>query len=203
VGDNVKIKQIHGQSTITNFFQKLPLEYQTIHRPISHSILRQTHITDYFGREAQEQRRLRAKNAYLLHYNSTIKRFRVEYYREHPNDVFLGSRGGFCYYRTEFSHYFVIEPATRQKVGELELDDDYFLQHLWVSEPHRRRGIGTNMVRFANHVKPITVCIDTSYNSRYRLTNEGVALIRACQAKGILQDEQLFDEPMQSPDYGF
>ena len=199
----MKIKQIHGQPPITNFFQRLPPECQTSSRIVRPTVLRQTRITDFFSREAQEQRRLRAQKAYRLHYNSTIKRFRVEYYREHPNDIFLGSRGGFCYYHTAFSHYFVIEAITRQKVGELELDDDYCLQHLWVSEFHRRRGIGTNIVRFANHIKPITVCINTSYNSRYRLTNEGAALIRACQAKGILQDEQLFDEPMQSPEYSF
>lgn len=186
------------------FFKRLPDECQFL-RPIRSPSLRQTKITDFFVRNAQNQRRQQRAKDYKHHYNITVGHFRKAYAQKHPNDIFLKSRKDLCYYHTDFYRYFAIDPINNRTIAELELDDGYILQHVHVLESYRRQGIGLWLVRLANQTTEgrFLACSNVSYNSRYRLTTEGAALISACQAKKIILPEQIFGEPMQSPDYGY
>lgn len=196
--------KLSKQTRIHDFFKRLPDECQFL-RPSRSLSLRQTKITDFFGRSAENRRRQQKRKDYKHRYNTSIGHFRKAYAQKNSNDIFLKSRKGLCYYRTDFYHYFVIDPIKRRAVAELELDDEYVLQHVHVSENYRRQGIGLWLVKLANQATEgrLLVCSNISYNSRYRLTTEGAALISACQAKKIILPEQVFDEPMQSPDYGY
>ena len=56
----------------------------------------------------------------------------------------------------------------------------------------QHQGIGTQLIRFINsHAQQFHVCAGIEHNSRYRLTQEGAAIIQSYQRKGILDDERV------------
>lgn len=72
------------------------------------------------------------------------------------------------------------------------IDSDSALTHVSVDSLFQKQGIGTQLIRFINkHAPQFHVYAGVEHNSRYRLTQEGAALIQSCQRKGILDEEQV------------
>ena len=85
----------------------------------------------------------------------------------------------------------VIVPAGTS-VATATIDDDSALENIAVEAGFRRQGVGKHLIHFINkHDKQFHVYAGTEHNSRYRLTQEGAALIRACQREGVLDDEDV------------
>ena len=117
------------------------------------------------------------------------------------------TKNGYCYCASsDFSEYAVytthdhvmrfhdqdIFIARGARVAEAKTDSDSALEHISVNERFRRQGIGKNLIRFINkHDQQFHVYAGVEHNSRYRLTEEGAALIRACEDSGILNEEQV------------
>jgi histone acetyltransferase (RNA polymerase elongator complex component) len=186
------------QSKITAFFQPLPHEFKP---PIPPRIIRtrQSLITEFFGPEAEQKRKLAAKKAYRERYN-LVRKFKKNFHLQHAYQQMLGSINLLCYCRNEYFFY-VIDPATNSTIAELQMDSDHWLEHIHVETSYQRRGIGTNLIKFANHFalqeggnNGIAICVGVDINTRYRLSTEGAALINDCIKKGILQEEQTFHE---------
>lgn len=77
-------------------------------------------------------------------------------------------------------------------VATAMVDSDSALEHVSVENLFRRQGIGKNLIRFINkHDTQFHVFGGVEHNSRYRLTEEGAALIQSCQRAGILDEEQV------------
>jgi hypothetical protein len=190
------------QTKLTSFFQTLP---QPQPRPPRAPIIRQTVITDFYGPQAERRRRLAAAKAYRDRY-SRVRKFSKNFHQQYPYQQFMGSINCICYCRNEYMFY-AVDPTINSTIAELEIDSDHWLERVWVDGGHQRRGIGTNLVRFANQFAlheggqeyGITVCTSLSENSRYRLTGEGAALVNSCIRRGILRDEQTFDDGPPSP----
>jgi GNAT superfamily N-acetyltransferase len=80
-----------------------------------------------------------------------LKAFREQYQRMNPKQFYLGRKDKFCYYRDEeFYEYHAYDPQTGRKIGELTLDDEHFLTGIYVDAAYQRKGIGTNLLNFAN-----------------------------------------------------
>jgi len=117
------------------------------------------------------------------------------------------TRNGYCYCASgNFSEYTVYTTHDRvmrikdqnifipsgSLVAEAKIDSDSALEHISVDERFRRQGIGKNLIRFiSKHDMQFHVYAGVEHNSRYRLTEEGAALVHACQHFGILEDEQV------------
>jgi GNAT superfamily N-acetyltransferase len=89
-------------------------------------------------------------------------------------------------------------------VASAEVDDGSALINIEVHKDFRRKGIGTRLIKFMNKVcEQFHVYIDKSHNSRYRLTEEGAALIYHCEKKeGILDHTQIIESTVPpSPSY--
>ncbi len=87
------------------------------------------------------------------------------------------------------------------KIANATIDSDSGLEHIYVEAAFRRQGIGKQLIRFINKCAPqLHIFAGTEHNSRYRLTNEGAALIQACERDGILKHEQVnIDQVPPSP----
>jgi hypothetical protein len=80
------------------------------------------------------------------------------------------------------------------------VDSNSALTHIHVGENFRRQGNGKQLIRFINkHDTQFHVFAGVEYNSRYRLTEEGAALICTCQRAGILADDQVILDVPSSP----
>lgn len=78
------------------------------------------------------------------------------------------------------------------KIASATVDDDSTLESIFVAKKFRRQGIGKNLIHFIKKCDTqFHVYAGTEHNSRYRLTEEGAALIHACQCDGILEDSQV------------
>lgn len=78
------------------------------------------------------------------------------------------------------------------RVATAKIDNDSALEHIAVEPLFRRQGIGITLMKFIKQCDPQLYAYGgVEYNSRYRLTNEGAALINACIQKGILKDEEI------------
>jgi len=77
-------------------------------------------------------------------------------------------------------------------VARAIVDSNSSLEHISVEPLFQRQGIGKNLIRFINkHDTQFHVYAGIENNSRYRLTQEGAALIRSCEEAGILDEEQV------------
>ncbi len=189
---------MYRQPSITEFFK------QEAQKPVAKKpkVLKQTSILDFYSAEAIRRRQLAAKKAARQRYN-TVRRYRHKFHREHPYWQMIESHKFFCYCRNEL-YFFVVDPQIDNVIAELDLDEDYWLEHIHVEAAYQRRGIGMHLIQVANKYtytqgsKGINVCVGVGENSRYRLTNEGAALITACRNKNILNEEQIFYESIPS-----
>lgn len=137
-----------------------------------------------------------------------LKAFREQHERSNPKQVYLGRKGKFCYYRDEeFYEYKTYDPQTGRKAGELSLDDEHFLTGIYVEAGYQRQGIGTNLMNFANITNMsakgsrLIIAVGQEYNSRYRLTDQAMALAQSCVQKGILDHDQLIGVSISSLDF--
>lgn len=118
----------------------------------------------------------------------------------------LGSNNCLCYCRNEYLFY-VVDPMMNTTIAELEIDSDYWLEHIHVDAKYQKKGIGSKLIEYANKFAlreggleyGIAICVSTGVNTRYRLTDEGVALINSCIRKKILLEDQVFNSVPQSP----
>ncbi len=77
-------------------------------------------------------------------------------------------------------------------IATASIDSDSALTHVSVDLLFQKQGIGTQLIRFINKCAPqFHVYAGIEHNSRYRLTQEGAALIQSCQRKSILDEEQV------------
>jgi hypothetical protein len=85
-----------------------------------------------------------------------------------------------------------MEVPAGYKVASATVDNDSALTHIQVVEQFRRQKIGSELVRFIkNCCKQFTVFGGTEHNSRYRLTEQGAALVTYCVANKILASTQV------------
>lgn len=132
----------------------------------------------------------------------------------HRYDSAITHRGYFFCASSNFTEYHVYTTAdqvifvngfkkhvpSNTLVAHAKVDSDSALEHISVDEAFRRQGIGKTLIRFINKCDTqFFVYSGTEHNSRYRLTCEGAALIRACQQKGILSEEQVILGVPESP----
>lgn len=167
---------------------------------------RQYLITDYFKPESVVAT---TSNSSMFPYNRKIdyKKSR-DFLNKYKNacDAIM-TRNGYCFCaKANFSEYSVYTTMDRLMiiggrknrvpqgtcVATAKIDDDSALEHIHVDALFRRQGIGKNLVRFINKCAPQFHAFGgVEHNSRYRLTEEGASLIRACHNAGILNDEQV------------
>ncbi len=101
-------------------------------------------------------------------------------------------------------------------MGELSLDSldkdaqmgEHVLSNISVISAYRLCWIATALINFANITNSsqngtrLVVFGGQSYNSRYRLTFDGMKLIQSCLNKGILDSDQfLGNESLASPEH--
>jgi GNAT superfamily N-acetyltransferase len=85
-----------------------------------------------------------------------------------------------------------IESGTQ--IATATIDSDSSLTFIEVRKEFRRRGIGTNLIRFINECAPQFHCFGGSeHNSTYRMLADGRSLIISCINKGILKHDQLLE----------
>lgn len=88
-----------------------------------------------------------------------------------------------------------------EKIAEATVDDDDALTFIGIDPRLRRQKIGTQMIRFMKQrCEKFHVFSGQDFNSRYRLTAEGMHLIRYCLKQKILDDEDFIssDTPVPS-----
>lgn len=100
---------------------------------------------------------------------------------------------------TDNGQYKTISVGT--EVGEATVDGNSALTHIEVGADFQREGIGSHLIQFIfKCCRQFQVYVDSSVNSRYRLSHEGAALIASCQRRGILGDLQVIPAtPPASP----
>ena len=145
--------------------------------------------------------------------NQKIETFKCQHNSSHRGEVFILRKGHFLYYRdASFYHYYAYDPTIDRKVGELSLDaydeshdsGEHALSGITVEIPYRRKGIGTTLINIANITNTslngsrLVIFGGQAYNSRYRLTAEGMQLARACIQKGILDHDQFIEASVGS-----
>jgi hypothetical protein len=194
-----------NQPKITQFLK--PLANQQQPPPPRIKRLRQSLINDFFGPEADRRRKLAAKKEYQKRYSS-VRKFNRDFHLHNRYDQMLGSVNCLCYCRNDYLFY-VVDPTTNMTIAELQLDSDHWMEHVHVDSEYQKRSIGSKMVFYANQFclqegtqeHGIAICVGVVFNTRYRLTGEGAALVNSCLRKGILKDEQVFYETPPSPGY--
>ncbi len=162
-------------------------------------------ITDYF--KPLEPTKIKTEKSSFYKPKVDYKKSR-EYLKKHRH-LYNASKtkNGYCYCASsDFTEYAVYTTHDRfvrfrdqeifitrgTRIAEAKTDSDSALEHISVDERFRRQGIGKNLIRFINkHDQQFHVYAGVEYNSRYRLTEEGAALIRACEDSGILNNEQV------------
>lgn len=175
------------QRLITDFFKPKLKKSQTL-------------ITDFFKPEIEKK---------ISHYSVTRDyRQSYRYFKKHKaaSDAIRTHRG-YCYRATgDFNEYnvyttydrFVLSQGKKifvsagTHIATASIDSDSALTHVSVISLFQKQGIGTQLIRFINtHAPQFHVYAGVEHNSRYRLTQEGAALIQSCQKKGILEEEQV------------
>ena len=135
------------------------------------------------------------------------------------HETFLGEKNGFTYYCDYNPHGFYAYDSNspdNKPVGEMELladDDDYpgsyWLSAIEVTKSYRRRGIGTNLVDFANKTLqeraenllfPNAEGFEEESGSLH-LTSDGAELLNYCIKNKIVNQNQVAHPPGH-PDYG-
>ena len=162
-------------------------------------------ITDYFKSVNEPQ----VKTEKLHFYKPATDYKKARHYLNKHRHLYNASttKNGYCYCAssdfTEYAAYTTHDRFIRfrdqeifiargTRVAEAKTDSDSALEHISVDERFRRQGIGKYLIRFINkHDQQFHVYAGVEHNSRYRLTEEGAALIRACENSGILNDEQV------------
>ena len=163
-------------------------------------------ITDYFKYASADHAIKKRKDiAYLPAKDYKLAR---EFFkkRRYLYDA-VATRQGYCFCASanfcEYQVYTVNDRCVKNKnekvfmpagslVASATVDNDSALTHISVETAFRRQGIGKQLIRFINkHDTQFHVYAGVAHNSRYRLTEEGAALIHACQSSGILDDEQV------------
>ena len=162
----------------------------------------QTLITDFFKPQsyvAKKSQHYSVSRDYAQSY---------KYFKKHKSKSdAIRTHRGYCYRATgDFNEYnvyttfdkFVIYQGKKifipagTRIATASIDSDSALTHISVDSLFRKQGIGTQLIRFINtHAPQFHVYAGIEHNSRYRLTQEGAALIQSCQRKGILDDEQV------------
>lgn len=132
----------------------------------------------------------------------------------HSYDAAITHHGYFFCASSNFTEYHVYTTADQvmvlnnskkyipsfTQVAHAKVDSDSALEHISVETAFQRQGIGKALIRFINKCdRQFYIYSGTEHNSRYRLTCEGAALIRACQQKGILSEEQVILGVPESP----
>lgn len=82
-----------------------------------------------------------------------------------------------------------IKPKDLQKIAEIYVSDNQYLEHISVEPPYRGMGIGTHLIHLAiSHLKlHHIVCLQEQKAAQYCLTIEGERLIASCLNKGIVK----------------
>lgn len=154
------------------------------------------------------------KKQYISLYNRRLDYIRPCFYKEkfkNSSDR-LWMPKGYCFVAncnfTEYRVYTRINRCMGNKmlfesgdcIATATVDADSALEHINVEESLQGTGIGTKLIRFINTCdKQFYVYSGIEHNSRYRLTEQGARLIRACQRKGILKDNQILHDVPSSP----
>ena len=186
------------QLKITDFFEHRRKTVTPNHR------LRQTILTDFFRSSAFiKQQKHKRKKRYDKTYYRDVRLFRAQI-EQQDKLTFLTSKGGFIYATSANYSFHAYCAKSHRRVATAEVDDGYYLEHIEVKPDYRRRGIGLQLIRSANIALKgkLVVCGGIDQNSRYRLTNEGAALINACLDKGLLKDDQVIPDLPTSPTCG-
>lgn len=188
------MKAILHQRLITDFFKQAN---SIVNSPVV--VVKKEH--DFKKRLYQHRRNYHQSRAFLNKHR-------------HRYDSAITHRGYFFCASANFTEYHVYTTAdqvifvndlkkhvpSNTLVAHAKVDSDSALEHISVDEAFRRQGIGTALIRFIYKCdKQFYVYSGTEHNSRYRLTCEGAALIRACQQKGILSEEQVILGVPESP----
>lgn len=163
-------------------------------------------ITDYFK---PKNTSAVPQHGRLFPYNPNVdyKQSRAFLQKRKSSCDAIMTRNGYCFCATaNFSDYAVYTTTDRLMIiagkkhlvpkgmciATAKIDNDSALEHIQVSPLFRRQGIGKKLIRFIDQRAPqFHVFAGIEHNSRYRLTDEGVLLIRSCQKAGILSDEQV------------
>ncbi len=147
--------------------------------------------------------------------------FRNSHEQIYSSWYYLGTFNYICYYHdAEFCEYRAYAlRANGLEVGQLSIDDDYYVYGLYVGKEFMRQGIGTTLVRLANKTthqpgQPPRLLVligqqhlhTREHPAEYQLTENGWALIQHCRNIGILQHDQLIgttppNSPVRSPNY--
>jgi GNAT superfamily N-acetyltransferase len=87
-------------------------------------------------------------------------------------------------------------------VAHAKVDEESALEDISVDDKFRRKGIGKALIRFINKLDSQFFVYGGTYcNSRYRLTEEGAALIQACEQSKILKHDQIIEFTVPSSPY--
>lgn len=136
-----------------------------------------------------------------------VIKFLEDHRRHFSSSLYLGYRESICYVQDDECHYQAFNPETKMKVGwvclEEDADDYYLLAGLEVVLEFRRRGIGRQLISYANQritAKNATLMISMGQgSSRYTLSPPGRRLILACEQAGILSRDQFFMGAIPTP----
>lgn len=194
------------QLEITDFFTRVPKQFpKPLKRPkkgLQQATIPQLFDPQYVARQKAKRRKAHRRIQQKL-YRWTILSFRQHYEKEHEGYTFMCSRNGLCYYRQNFEWFFVVDPETGSKVCELELDDNYWLTRVETKPHFQKKGIASWLMRCANKVTEgrVLISMGKEFNSRYRLTEEGMKLVVSCLRRDIIKEEQLSQESLPSPAY--
>ena len=176
-----------AQRLITDFFKPKNKKSQKL-------------ITDFFKSSPEKK---------MSHYSAVrdyAKSYR--YFKKFkPTSDAIRTYYGYCYRATgDFSEYNVYTTFDKYTIHDYKkifikagthiatasIDSDSALTHVSVDSLFQKQGIGTQLIRFINkHAPQFHVYAGVEHNSRYRLTQEGAALIQSCQRKSILDEEQV------------
>ena len=191
----------HSQKLITNFFKSKRKKQQF--------------ITDYFKPKLWTETNAHEK---LSTYKprSDYKKSRI-YLQNHRHmydaastqgGYFFCASSNFCEYHVHTTIDKVVNANGQDAfvpkgtcVATAIVDSDSSLEHISVEALFRRQGIGKKLIRFINkHDSQFHVFTGIEHNSRYRLTEDGAALVHACQRAGIIQYDQIIEATVpQSP----
>lgn len=189
----------HSQQLITKFFKPKPKKQQF--------------ITDYFEPKSWEPKQdYKKPSPYKPQTDYQKSRNYLQKHR-HMYDA-ASTQGGYFFCASanfcEYHVYTTIDRVVRSNdqdtfiqkgtcIATAIIDDNSSLEHISVEALFRRQGIGKKLIRFINkHDTQFHVFTGIEHNSRYRLTEEGAALIHACQHAGIIQYEQIIEATVGS-----
>lgn len=180
---------------------------------------RQTLITEHYQSGVCTLFKVKMESQKKHHHHRCIlsSRGAQSFYQKHkhPYDAASIRKGYFFCASRNFSEYavyttkdqFVFKDSQKKFISTgtciatAIIDDDSALEHINVETAFQHQGIGRRLIQFiTKHAPQFYVFTGVEHNSRYRLTEEGAALIKSCQRKKILQHDQVIETTVpQSP----